>query len=155
MKRFHFRKVIGIIIMVFAGILIFSGIVMLLWNALMPVLFHLPVITIWQALGLLLLTKILFSGFRGPGFGGFRGGRGPWKDKMKQQWMNMTPEEREKFKQNWGKRCRMPFDQEGGPFPRGYSSPQGSPSSQEKPFSEKPSSENPSSEKASNPEKPI
>jgi hypothetical protein len=94
--------------MVIFGIFVFGGVVMLLWNALLPALFHFPVITFWQALGLLLLTKILFSGFRGPG-----GHRGPWKDKMKQRWMNMTPEERENFKQEWGRRCRRPFDKEG------------------------------------------
>ena len=109
-------KVIGIIFLVAAGILVFSGIVMLLWNALLPGLFHFPVITLWQALGLLILSKILFGGFR-PG-----GHRGQWKDKLKQKWMNMTPEEREKFQQDWGRRCRKPFgpggssSEQSGPF---------------------------------------
>ena len=102
MKRFWIRKVAGFILLAIVGILVFGSIVMLLWNALMPYIFHLPLITFWQALGLLLLTKILFSGFRG-------GPGRPWKDKMKQRWMNMTPEEREKFKQEWGRRCRKPF----------------------------------------------
>lgn len=99
---------IGFILLAIIGILVFGGIVMLLWNALMPELFHLSVITFWQALGLLLLTKILFSGFRGGG-----GPRAPWKDKLRKKWMNMTPEEREKFKQEWGRRCRPPFEKEG------------------------------------------
>jgi Ca2+/H+ antiporter, TMEM165/GDT1 family len=145
MKRFHFSKIIGIMILVCAGILVFSGIVMLLWNALMPVIFHLPLITLGQALGLLLLTKILFSGFRGPGFSrGFRGGRGPWKEKMKQQWMNMTPEEREKFKQNWSDRCRSPFEsrrtfsQERNVSPEGSRASEGSPATEESRASERP-----------------
>src|SRR5258707_734404 len=104
MKRFWIRKVIGIICMVIVGIMVFSGIVMLLWNNLLPALFHFPVISFWQALGLLLLSKILFGGFRGGG------PRGQWKDKMKQKWMNMTPEEKEKFKEDWGRRCRRPFE---------------------------------------------
>ena len=108
MKRFWIRKVAGFICLAVVGVLVFSGIVMLLWNALLPQLFHFPVISFWQALGLLILTKLLFGGFRG---GGPRGGR--WKDKMKQRWMNMTPEEKEKFKQDWGRRCRSPFGQEG------------------------------------------
>jgi hypothetical protein len=140
MKRFWIRKVAAVIVLAIAGVFVFGGVVMLLWNALLPVLFHFPVITFWQSLGLLLLTKILFSGFRGPG-----GHRGPWKDKMKQRWMNMTPEERERFKQEWGKRCGRPFDKE-GPFNR------------ERPFSQ----ENPSSkgnfsagENPAPPERPL
>jgi len=100
-RRFGMRKVAGIICMVIVGVLVFGSIVMFLWNALMPVIFHLPLISFWQALGLLLLAKILFSGFRG-------GSRPAWKNKMKQRWMNMTPDEREKFKQEWGQRCGHP-----------------------------------------------
>src|ERR1700749_1707574 len=99
MKRFWMRKVAGFICLAIVGVLVFGGIVMLLWNALMPELFHLPLITFWQALGLLILTKILFSGFRGGG------PRSNMKGKLKEKWMNMTPEEREKFKQEWGRRC--------------------------------------------------
>jgi hypothetical protein len=108
MKGFWIRKVAGFICLAIVGVLVFGSIVMLLWNALMPELFHLPQVNFWQALGLLLLTKILFSGFRG-------GGPKPrWKDKLKQRWTNMTPEEREKFKQEWGRRCRKPFSPEPG-----------------------------------------
>jgi hypothetical protein len=103
MKRFRARKIAGIILIVIAGLFIVGSIVMLLWNALLPVLFHLPVISFWQAIGLLLLSKLLFGGFRGGG--GWRD-RGHWKNKMQQRWMNMTPEEKEKFKQDWRDRCR-------------------------------------------------
>lgn len=99
MKRFWIRKVVGFIALAIVGILVFGGVVMLMWNALMPVIFHLPLIDFWQALGLFILAKILFSGFRG-------GGPRPYmKDKLRAKWMNMTPEEREKFKQDWGGRC--------------------------------------------------
>src|ERR1700709_1382133 len=108
MKGFWVRKVAGFILLAIVGILVFGSIVMLLWNALMPYLFHLPLISFWQALGLLLLTKILFGGFRGGG------PRGRFKDKMKQKWMNMTPAQKEKFKEERGRRCgRTPFDREG------------------------------------------
>lgn len=108
MKRFNFkmRKVAAIILMVACGIMAISGIVMLLWNALLPSLFHFPVISFWQALGLLILTKILFGGFRGGG------PRPRWKERMQDRWMNMSQEEREKFKQEWGRRCRKPFGRE-------------------------------------------
>jgi hypothetical protein len=50
--------------------LAFGWLVMLLWNWLMPMLFGLKAITYWQAFGILLLSKVLFSGMghgrRGP-----------------------------------------------------------------------------------------
>ena len=39
----------------------FTFAVMLLWNWLMPLLFGITVITFWQALGVLVLSKILFG----------------------------------------------------------------------------------------------
>jgi hypothetical protein len=99
MRRFNGGKIAGIILLVIIGIGAFGAIVMLLWNALMPDIFHLPQITFWQALGLLLLSKILFSSFRGGG------PKRRMKDRLTEKWMNMTPEEREKFKQDWGGRC--------------------------------------------------
>ena len=43
--------------------------VKLLWNALLPSLFGWPVVTFWQALGLLVLTRILFGGIGRHGCG--------------------------------------------------------------------------------------
>ncbi|HMH20206.1 MAG TPA: hypothetical protein VK563_00450 [Puia sp.] len=107
MKRFWIRRIAGFIALAIAGAFVFGGVVMLLWNALLPVLFHFPVISFWQALGLLLLIKILFGGFRGGG------PRGRWKEKMRQKWTNMPPDQKERFKQEWERRCgKMPFDQE-------------------------------------------
>ena len=40
-------------------------VLMLLWNALIPAIFGLKAITYLQALGLLVLARILFGGFRG------------------------------------------------------------------------------------------
>jgi hypothetical protein len=77
------------------GILaLLSFFVLRLWNWLMPEIFSLHAINYGQALGLLVLSKILF--------GGFRGGRGPGgffrRRRMMQRWAEMTPEEREKFR---------------------------------------------------------
>jgi hypothetical protein len=85
------------------GIVIFSWIggevVMLLWNWLAPALFGLRQITFWQALGLLALSRILFGGF-GFGGGGHRShSRGQMRGRMAERWEQMTPEEREKFRQ--------------------------------------------------------
>lgn len=38
-------------------------IVMLLWNALLPVIFGISVINYWQAAGLIVLSRLLFGGF--------------------------------------------------------------------------------------------
>ncbi len=47
---------------------LFGGVIMWLWNGLMPAIFHLGEITYWQALGLALLARLLFGSFhhRGP-----------------------------------------------------------------------------------------
>lgn len=92
------------------GIAAFSAlaglVVMLLWNALVPAIFHLGIITFWQAVGLFILCKLLFGFGKGGPRGGFRGGPGPWmKYKMEERYRNMSPEERERFKQKWNERC--------------------------------------------------
>src|SRR5258708_1183059 len=86
------------------GAIVFGFIVKSLWNVLVPPIIGWHTITFWQALGLLLLSKILFGGFHR------HGGRdhGRWKQRMKDRWEQMTPEEREKFRK--GMRCgRPPF----------------------------------------------
>jgi predicted membrane chloride channel (bestrophin family) len=76
------------------AIAVSSLLVMVLWNWLVPTLFGLPAISFLQALGLLILTRILFGGFRGHHF--YR----RWR--MKQRWKQMTPDEREKFRKGRG-----------------------------------------------------
>jgi hypothetical protein len=72
-------------------------VVMLLWNWLAPTLFGLRQITFWQAVGLLALCRILFGGF------GLGGGspRSKSRRRMAERWEQMTPEEREKFRQGF------------------------------------------------------
>jgi len=48
-----------------AGMILFTFVVMWLWNWLVPELFNGPVLGYWQTLGLLVLSKILFSGIGG------------------------------------------------------------------------------------------
>jgi hypothetical protein len=75
-------------------LVLFGYVVMSLWNWLMPAIFGWHAISYWQALGILLLSKILFGGIRG-------GGGGPnryWRRRMMERWARMTPEEREKFR---------------------------------------------------------
>jgi len=81
------------IVLGIAAVLVFGYVTLRLWNWLMPAVFGLHLITFWQALGLLLLAKLLFGGFRG------RGGPGIyWRRRMTERWEHMTPEEREKFR---------------------------------------------------------
>jgi hypothetical protein len=72
-----------------------------LWNWLMPAIFGLRTIGYWQAVGLLLLSKILLGGFHKHG----RGGRRQWREKMERKWAKMSPEEREKFRAGMKGRC--------------------------------------------------
>ena len=51
-------------------VFVFGGIVMLLWNWLLPRLFGWPEITLLQGFGLLVLCRMLFGGFGGGGGGG-------------------------------------------------------------------------------------
>ena len=57
----------GIIIALIITVLIigFGYVIMYLWNWLMPAIFGLGIITFWQAIGLGLLSKLLFGGFGG------------------------------------------------------------------------------------------
>ena len=81
-------------------IALFSFVVMSLWNWLMPALFGWRLISFWQAVGVLVLSKILFGGLRG------RPGRHfSWRHRMMERWEQMTPEEREKFRQAVRARC--------------------------------------------------
>ncbi|MBK6633344.1 MAG: hypothetical protein IPG38_02580 [Chitinophagaceae bacterium] len=69
MKKFWIKK--GLMILVFGSIaiLVFGFVVMSLWNAILPAVLGVKAISFIQALGILLLSKILFGGFRG-GCGG-------------------------------------------------------------------------------------
>ena len=82
-----------------AAVSLFGWLVMTLWNAALVPAVGAGIITFWQALGLLILSRILVGGFSGKGH---RGGR-HWKEK----WTGMTPEEKEKFQEycrsKWGK----------------------------------------------------
>jgi hypothetical protein len=82
------------------AVTLFGLVTQALWNWLVPVLFNGPMISIWQAFGLLILSKILFSGFSGRkshGGWGHRGGQ--WKPYWKARYDRMSPEERERLKE--------------------------------------------------------
>ncbi len=95
--------ILGMVIFIVIG----GEVVLHLWNWLLPALFGWREISFWQAIGLLALCRILFGGF---GFGGGRhcsnsGGRMRGRvservsERMAERWEQMTPEERERFRQ--------------------------------------------------------
>lgn len=92
--------ILGIALFVFIG----GQIVMRLWNWLLPPLFGWHQIAFWQALGLLVLCRILFGGFHGHG-AGRTGWRRQMRERMAERWESMTPEEREKYRQSRQGRC--------------------------------------------------
>jgi hypothetical protein len=82
-------------------IAVFGLAVMGLWNWLGPSLFGWHRIAYIQALGILLLARILFGRFWGR-----PGGNWGWRGRMAERWAAMTPEEREKFRQGMRMRGR-------------------------------------------------
>jgi hypothetical protein len=89
LKWYYIAPIVLVAVPLFLALM--GEIVMRLWNGLLPPLFGWPQITRWQALGLLVLCRILFGGF------GSGGSRHP-KD--------MTPEERERFRRRMRERFR-------------------------------------------------
>jgi hypothetical protein len=103
-SKFWARRIMKIFVLALAATALFTFVVMSLWNLILVNVLHVGVITFWQALGILVLSKILFGGFRG----GWRGRghmHGPWRKEMIEKWQTMSPEEREKFQQDWKSRC--------------------------------------------------
>ena len=101
-KDNKYRKFIFFIPMMIFGLSAISFIVMQLWNWLMPVIFKLPTISVFQAAGLFALSKLLFSSFN---FNG-RNKKMAFKNKMMEdKMMHMSEEERAAFKEQWKKRC--------------------------------------------------
>ncbi len=99
MRRKRIVRVFMLLPIGLAAVVVFGLVVMGLWNALLPQLLGVKAIGFWQALGVLLLCRILFGGFGG---GGHRGRR---RDK-ELRWERMTPEERERMREflraRWG-----------------------------------------------------
>jgi hypothetical protein len=92
---------IAIVVAIVLGVV--SFVAMSLWNWLVPALFAGPTVSYWQALGLMVLTRLLFGGLhhRGPF------GHGPFgRQHLHRRWKHMTPEERERVREHlshrWG-----------------------------------------------------
>lgn len=89
MRIFFFAlRIVGGLVLACLVAVLFGVLVQHLWNWLLPVLFKLPLITFWQAVGLVFLSRLLFGHIGGGGrhkwghkgcCGGWRG-RCDWKE---------------------------------------------------------------------------
>ncbi len=97
-------KCFKILVLVLLACTVFGYVTMRLWNWLVPGIFGWHTITFVQAIGLFVLSKLLFGGFHK------HGGRGrEWKRHMEERFAQMSPEERERFRAGmrgcrWGRR---------------------------------------------------
>jgi len=108
-KNFWIKRIIFIPPAIVAGVFIFGYVVMSLWNGILSPVLGVQTLSFWQALGILILSKILF--------GGFRGGHSHHKchdhaHEWSGKWMHLSPEEREKMKTEWRSRCGSAAHQE-------------------------------------------
>ncbi|MCC6725996.1 MAG: hypothetical protein IT258_15935 [Saprospiraceae bacterium] len=95
------KKFIFIPFAIVGFVLLVGWVVMLLWNAILPgVITGVSALSYWQAVGLLILSKILFSGFKGGG-----GHNHPGRKQFREKWRNMSEEDRTQFKAAWRERC--------------------------------------------------
>lgn len=99
--------VVRVVLIVIVAFVVFGFVTMQLWNWLMPAIFGLRTISFLQAVGLVLLSKILLFGGRPPW-----AGRRRWRQQMEERWAQMTPEERERFRAGMRGRCQWGRDRE-------------------------------------------
>jgi hypothetical protein len=99
-KPRRFKWAFAAVIIIPVLILSVAWIVMFLWNAILPQVIHVQPVNFLQALGILVLSRILI--------GGFRFSSHPWHrhpSAMREKWMNLTEEEKARFREEWKKRC--------------------------------------------------
>jgi hypothetical protein len=97
MNRFRLFKGLKILALVAIAVGVAAYAVMVLWNFVLPAVTGLHSISFVQALALLVLSRILFGGFRRHGRGGWH-----WRRRLRDRWERMTPEERERFRDALG-----------------------------------------------------
>jgi hypothetical protein len=94
MKIKAIKRVLKFVVWAAVAVAVFGFVVMGLWNWLMPALFGWKLIGFGQAVALVILSRILFGGFRGHAYRSMS-----WRRRMWERWEQMTPEEREKFRE--------------------------------------------------------
>ncbi|MFT3919011.1 hypothetical protein [Cloacibacterium sp.] len=122
MNTQHKKGKFLIALLFISALFLLPYIVMLLWNGILPEIIGVKNITYWQAVGIFILCKLLFGGFK-------RGGnhhhkkhqmmkkhfknccnnndnKSSMKEALRDKFMNMSDEERENFRQKWKDRFR-------------------------------------------------
>ncbi len=92
----YIRRGVGIALMGVLTVGLLGFVVMSLWNWLLPALFGMKVISYWQGMGLLILSRILLGAFHSHHRPGLH-----HRKRMFERWEKMTPEERERFRQGF------------------------------------------------------
>lgn len=113
--RRHPARFAFFLLMLLAGAAAAGWVVMALWNAVLVDALGAKPLGYWQALGLLLLCRVLFGNWgprrMGPA-GGMRGSGGPDGQEgpgaLRDKWGSMSPEQRARFKDHWKSRCAQP-----------------------------------------------
>jgi hypothetical protein len=96
-------RALKIVLGIFIAVVVIGAVgegVQQLWNWLLPSLFGWHPITYWQAVGVLVLCRLLFGSWGGRGMH-----RSGYRRRMAERWEQMTPEEREKFRRGMRGRC--------------------------------------------------
>lgn len=93
MRRHKAKMLLAILLML--GV--FSAFTMFIWNTVLTVALGLASITFWQALGLLVLCRVLFGGL---GFRGFMHGGMPGQ--RPDHWHKMDPEQKRELLERFG-----------------------------------------------------
>ena len=100
-SKFGFiRRGVGITLMGVVAVAVLGFVVMSLWNWLLPAILGMKVITYWQAMGLLILSRILLGGFHRHHHPSLH-----HRKQMFERWDRMTPEQRMKFRQGFRRNC--------------------------------------------------
>ena len=100
-KRFWPVKVLFFLIAVAAFLIVAGWIVMVLWNLILPDVVGVRQISWWQALGILVLSRLLFGSWGRFGRRHLDHRKTMWRNK----WKEMNDEERAAFKARWREKC--------------------------------------------------
>jgi Ca2+/H+ antiporter, TMEM165/GDT1 family len=100
-RRFRNERKLFFLPAIILMVLLLGAIVYWLWNAILPELIGVKTIKYSQALGLLILCRILFGHF------GWRrnSDSGRFRQNFKDRFKNMSDEERQRFRDEWKRRC--------------------------------------------------
>ena len=107
MKNWLIKKGFKVIVFCALFFVLIGGLTMALWNSLIPQLFNGPRITFIQAVGIIILSKILFGGFK-PGWRGSKCSqedKAQWKKRWEDKIASLSPEDKEKFRSKMAGKC--------------------------------------------------